>query len=111
MKQGIKGVRNYRQDQPRVIQNLQWTDVLLVFLPMTLIVMSIGIIPAANTSMRDPGGIILAFTGLAVSFVFAVVYEFLAFILSLVMRRNVFFRIALIFLLALGAWVSVQLFG
>jgi len=87
-----------RYSQKRVIEHLQLTDVLLIFLPMILVVLLIGINSFIKVAGIFSEAIIIC--AILVSFILSFIYGVIAFILSLVTRRNITFRIFLgVFLL------------
>ena len=110
-------------NQQRVIKHLQRTDWLLVILPMLLIIVLSVIVPILYTIItRVTGntteiggfnfdGLIIIF-GIILSSIFCAGYGFLAFILSLLTRRNITFRILLVVipvLAAVGFYIFVTL--
>lgn len=96
----------YRQE--RVIQHLQLTDVLLVVLPMVLVVASIGIKSVATVTGILSEAIIVC--AVIVSLILSFIYGIIAFILALVTRHNLTFRILLgIFLLIAGGYYALFL--
>ena len=99
-------VGNYHQQ--RVIQHLQLTDVLLIFLPMLLVVASIGIKSFATVTGILSEAIIVC--AVIVSFILSFIYGVIAFVLSLLTRRNITFRIFLVgFLLLVAGYYALFL--
>ena len=110
-------------NQQRVIKHLQRSDWLFIVLPMMLAVVLLVIVPilwsiitrvSGNTT--EIGGFnydgLLIFAGIILFSVFCAGYGFLAFVLSLLTRRNITFRILLVVipvLAAVGFYIFVTL--
>jgi hypothetical protein len=97
---------NYSQNQERVIKHLQRTDWLFIILPMVLsgiLLIVVPIIMLASEKIRgnrtdiagfDFGGLVII-AGIILFLIFCGGYGVFAFILSLLVRRNITFRILL----------------
>lgn len=94
-------------DPERVIRHLRLTDVLLVFLPMATVITTIGIRASKVTGMLSEAIIVCALT---VGLIICIIYGTIAFVLSLVTRRNLTFRIILlVFLLHASIFYALYL--
>ncbi len=110
-------------NQQRVIKHLQRVDWLFIILPMVLAVVLMVIFPIVSLVSEkvrgntthiggfDMGGLLII-AGIFLSSTFCVGYGFLAFILSLLTRRNITFRILLVVipvLATVGFYIFVTL--